>query len=140
MRTAIRRRASGKVHQSLHGPFDPGDFLKQKVQTVHGERSRILRPDGGLKQEFHPGERVSDLVGDAGRELPDRRELFGAEQVPLLLLKSLAHRADPVDDPVELLVQVPEVGRPLDGHGPDILVQMGLDRLDPDGQLGPPGG
>jgi hypothetical protein len=98
----------GEIQERLHEPLEPVDLLLQYVQVAAaqprsgpGVRAGHLGRGTGrgtLHEELHRGQRVAQLVGHAGRQLADRRQLFGPEDLVLLLLQALDDRPDPLAD------------------------------------------
>ena len=61
-----------------------------------------------LDEHLDRRERVADLVGDAGGELADGRELLGPEDLALALLELLHHLLDAGRESFHLVVQFAE--------------------------------
>ena len=69
-------------------------WMTRKV--VLGERPGLLLAQARLDQHLDRGQRVADLVGDAGRQLADGGELLAPQHLALLRLQSLRHLGDPL--------------------------------------------
>ena len=82
------------------------------------------------------GERVADLVGDAGGELADRGQLLGPQQLLLLPLQPLGRLLDPADDVLHLPVQVWRSPSAATADGGHVLVEVLGHVLDADAQAG----
>ena len=78
----------GTSAQVLLKRFDAGDDRARFVQVILDEVARLEPPQQHLRAGADAGERIANLVCDAGRELPERRETLVAAQ---LLLLSLIH-------------------------------------------------
>jgi hypothetical protein len=88
----------GEIEKQLDGTLQPADLLfeDRKVAFIQAGGRDAL--GGGLHQDLHGHERVAQLVGDAGRHLPDRRQVLGPACIPLALLEAFDDGADPVHD------------------------------------------
>ena len=106
------------------------------LEVVEAERRLIPVLEGGTDEELDAGQGIADVVGDAGGKLSDRRELLGAENVPLMLLRLLGHRAYPDEHEIELGFQVAHRSARGQLHGRNVLVEVGTHVLKADGESG----
>ena len=93
------------------------------AQVLGVQRRGLARPQRGLHQHLDRGERVAHLVGDAGRELAQRGELVGPQQLALVLLHAFRHLLDALHQRLHLPVERVKV---VAGHadGSHVAVQV----------------
>ena len=93
----------------------------RRISCSMTARSSAGRPGGGvalqagLHQHLDRGQRVAQLVGDAGGHLADGRQLLGPQHLVLALLQLIDDPADLLDHALHLPVQVGQVAVLLQG-------------------------
>ena len=99
-------------------------WMTSRSSPESSARPRFRRAD--LHQKLHAHQRISDLVGHARRQLPDRRQLLGSQDFLLLLLDLFRHLADALDEPLQPFVEDVEAGGGIDVEQPHFLVDIGV--------------
>lgn len=96
--TQIRQAAarggwSRKIKEFLDRVFQAQELSMDYLQVFLAQRPP-WRTKSALDQHLYRRERITNLMGYAGGQLADRSELFGPEQLALLLLGTFGHLLD----------------------------------------------
>ena len=134
-RPTVQGGRPGEIEERLERPLHPQDLLLEHGQAPAVDRASFTPVGGGLDEDLDGRERVPQLMGQARRELPQRRELFGPQCLAAALLQPVDDPPDLVGDPPEGHFQGPDITRRRDGDRPHHLLQAPRRVADRDAEL-----
>ena len=81
------RARPGKIQKLFNDLIDPLDLGLNDGQILFPRDFGGHLIHQGVDQDFNTGQRIADLVGDAGGKFAQRRQFFRLEKLPLGLLQ-----------------------------------------------------
>ncbi|MFO0809856.1 MAG: hypothetical protein U0746_14645 [Gemmataceae bacterium] len=98
-----------EVEKRADQSFETTDFLIEDIEVPPADLPFVPALNGRLDEDFDCSQWIADLVGDAGRHLPDCRQLLGTLSRIARLLEPIEHGGNRVSQVLGCDIQLADV-------------------------------